>query len=63
MQGTDYDWFKVTWFVLFFTFGFYLLINMLLAIIMGAYEETKNEMGSADVPEVLHVRRWHYFAF
>ena len=39
MDGDDFDWFKVTWFVLYFIIGLYILMNMLLAIIMDAYAE------------------------
>ena len=51
MDGEEFDWFKVAWFLLFFVVGFYILLNMLLAIIMDAYESVK-ENQQDDAPSL-----------
>jgi hypothetical protein len=43
--------FNITWFWVFFIFGVYLLLNMVLAIVMDAYAEVKADMQhSSDIP-------------
>jgi hypothetical protein len=53
-----------TWFILFYVIGFYLLLNMLLAIIMDAYAVVKEDSNTEETPSAAsdyHTLLLHYF--
>ena len=62
MNGEQFDWIKIIWFLIFFALGFYILLNMLLAIVMDAYTKV-GETIDTDAPDVCtdYTTLCHYY--
>ena len=62
MNGEQFDWIKISWFLIFFMLGFYILLNMLLAIVMDAYSKVGESIDN-DAPDICtdYMTLCHYY--